>query len=141
MMVNARTVVARRDGLAAAEFALMLPMLLIMIFGTMQMSLMMYSYNTMVSVARDTARSMAVCTVTDSTTAYQNAQQSRPPWLTENDWHVTPTIPIGQGDVSMTITVDAAKAGVLNYLPIHFGDLTTTVVMRKEPLAFGAGSC
>ncbi len=33
----------------------MLPMLMLMIFGTMQISLLMYSYNVMVSAARDTA--------------------------------------------------------------------------------------
>ncbi len=141
-MVNPRpALLADSGGTAAAEFALMLPMLLLMIFGTMQISLLMYSYNVMVTSARDTARAMAVCTITDTTGANLQAQASRPPWLSANDWQVQPTLPVGQGDVSLAITVSAAKAALINFLPVDFGNLSTVVTMRKEPLAFGSGSC
>ena len=72
-------------GASAAEFALILPVLMLMLFGT-----------------------------------------------------ITPVI---GNDVSMTISVDPALAAVVAYLPIIPGPLTTTVTMRKEPLAFGSGAC
>lgn len=125
-------------GASAAEFAMVLPLLLLILMGTVQMSMMMYSYNVMVSTARDTARAMAVCTILDEPKAISQARHNQPAWLTDEDWKVTPVI---GSDVSLKIEVSAAKAAILNYLPVDFGTLTTKVTMRKEPLAFGGGAC
>ena len=129
---------ACRRGASAAEFALVLPLLLTLLLGTLQVGAMMYSYNLMVSSARDTARAMAVCTITDVSAARVQALQSLPPWVAANSWTITPVI---GADVSMRITVDTAKAAILSYIPIDIGQLTTFVTMRKEPLAFGGGAC
>ncbi len=117
---------------------MVLPLLLLILMGTIQMSMMMFSYNVMVSTARDTARAMAVCTIRDETDAITQARRNKPAWLTDDDWQVTPVI---APYVSMTISVSAAKAAILNYIPYDFGTLTTKVTMRKEPLAFGGGAC
>ncbi len=113
-------------------------MLAVMLLGTLQVGAMMYSYNLMVGSARDTARAMAVCTITTVTDARTQALKSLPPWVPASSWVITPVI---GSDVSMTITVDTTKAAILSYIPITLPQLTTFVTMRKEPLAFGGGSC
>ena len=131
-------VIGCTGGASAAEFAIVLPLLLSILMGIMQMSMMMYSYNVMVSGARDTARAMAVCTITDLPAAIKQARYLQPPWISDDEWTVTPVI---ASDVSVTISVDAAKASILSYLPFDFGTLRAKVTMRKEPLAFGGGAC
>ncbi len=106
--------------------------------GTMQMSILMYCYNVMVSTARDTARGMAVCTYTDSATASAHIRANLPPWVDPSAWTIVPII---ASDVSVTISVDPGKAAILRYIPFSLGTLKTSIVMRKEPLAFGGGSC
>lgn len=133
-----RAVLDCTAGASAAEFAIVLPLLLLLMLGTLQVSMLMYSYNVMVSAARDTARAMAVCTIQDLPTADKQARYLKPAWIADGDWVVTPVI---ADDVSLTITVNAAKAAIINYIPVNFGTLTTKAVMRKEPLAFGGGSC
>ena len=133
-----RPVLDCTSGASAAEFAIVLPLLLLLMLGTLQVSMLMYSYNVMVSAARDTARAMAVCTIQDLPSAIKQARYLQPAWIADGDWVVTPVI---ASDVSLSISVDAAKAAIINYIPVDFGTLTTKVVMRKEPLAFGGGSC
>lgn len=125
-------------GASAAEFAIVLPMLLLLLMGTIQMSMLMYSYNVMVSAARDTARAMAVCTITDTPTAIKQARYLQPAWIADGDWQVSPVF---GSEVSVTISVDPVKAAILSYVPFNIGMLTTKVTMIKEPLAFGGGSC
>ena len=143
-MVNAAAgrLAACVSGASAAEFALILPILITMIFGTIQVSLLMYSYSRMADAARDQTRAMAVCTVTDAGTAASRALANLPAWVKPSDWTITPVIGgAGPGDVSMTISVDPAKASVVTLLPLLPGPLATHVTMRKEPLAFGGGAC
>ncbi len=121
------------------EFALLVPVLVTLMFGTLQVGLLMFSYNLMVSAARDTTRAMAVCSVTDTTTAATQALASLPPWIAAGAWTITPVI--GSPDVSTTISVDPAKAMIVNVIPVSFPLLTASVTMVKEPLAFGGGSC
>jgi len=139
-MVNAqlRRIAASTSGSSAAEFALILPVLMLMLFGTLQVSLLMYSYNAMAGAARDATRAMAVCTVTDAGAAAAQAKANLPAWVKADDWDID--VKIGS-DVSMTIKVDPAKAAIIAYLPFMPDKLTTTVLMRKEPLAAGGGSC
>lgn len=128
---------ANNGGASAAEFALVLPILLLLVLGTLQAGMMMFSYNVMVSAARDAARAMAVCTI-DTGGARAQSLASKPPWLADADWQTTATT---GADVTMAISVDAAKAAILSYVPFGIGTLTANVTMRKEPLAFGGGSC
>lgn len=127
-----------QSGASAAEFALILPLLLLLMLGTLQVSMLMYSYNLMVSAARDAARDIAVCTITDTDSARTQSLNSKPPWLDDADWQTTAKI---GPDVSMAISVDSTKAAILSYVPLGLGTLTASVTMRKEPLAFGGGAC
>ena len=141
IMVNGSrqpSVIRDRSGASAVEFALILPVLLLLVFGTFQVSLLMYSYNLMVGAARDATRAMAVCTISNYSDAIAQARKALPPWVSSNDWTITPVIQAGlTGDVSMTISVDPRKAAVISYIPFTFPALTAFTEMRKEPLAFG----
>jgi len=132
-------VLACRAGASAAEFALVLPLLLILLFGTLQVGMLMYSYNTMLGAARDASRAMAVCTITVESEATDQVLKSLPPWVPAGDWDIKTVI--GNPDVSTTIKVDPAKAAIISYLPFELDVLQAQVVMRKEPLAFGGGAC
>ena len=138
ILKSVRRLLASRHAATAAEFALILPLLLTLVIGTLQVGAMMYSYNLMVSSARDTARAMAVCTITTIADAKTQALKSLPPWVAAASWTITPVIGT---DVSMTISVPITQAALLSYIPFNITDLTTFVTMRKEPLAFGGGSC
>ncbi|QXQ04967.1 pilus assembly protein [Sphingosinicellaceae bacterium] len=133
-----RELLASRRAASAAEFALVLPLLLTLILGTLQVGAMMYSYNLMASSARDTVQAMAVCTITTIADAKTQALKSLPPWVPKAHWVITPAIGT---DVSMQISVPVTDAAILSYVPFTLTNLTTFVTMRKEPLAFGGGSC
>jgi Flp pilus assembly protein TadG len=47
---------ARQKGVAAVEFAILLPMLLLIVFGITEFGRALYSYNTLVKATRDAAR-------------------------------------------------------------------------------------
>ena len=81
----------------------MLPVLLLLMFGTFQTGLLMFSYNVMINAARDTARAMAVCTITDATTATNQVLKNLPAWVPASGWTITPTF---GSDVSVTVSVD-----------------------------------
>ena len=134
-----KRLVASRSAAAAAEFALLVPLLATILFGTFQIGLLMWSYNQMVSAARDTTRSMAVCSVTNTMTAASNTLPLLPPWISAASWTITPVI--GAPDVSTTISVDASQAMILNFVPIALGPITASVTMTKEPLAFSSVPC
>ena len=128
-----------RRGAAAAEFALVLPALMLLMFGTIQAGLLVFSYNMMTSAARDAARAMAVCSITDPALAKAQALAQLPPWIPAADWTVTAdnTAP----HATMTISVPSAVAMIINYVPMALPTLTTTVTMLQEPTGYGGGSC
>ena len=143
---NLRVLCASRGGSAAVEFAVVLPLLMLIMFGTLQISLLMVSYNLMISAARDTARALAVGTLPDPATAQNfdaNAALSvLPGWVPRSAWTVQATCDASaNGNVGMTISVDPAVASLITYLPLNLPLLTTHIVAHKEPLSFGAGTC
>lgn len=129
-----------RAGAAALEFALVLPLLLTLMLGTVQAGMMVFTYNAMVSAARDQARALAVCSVGQAE-AKTNAlaELASIIWVPPTSFGVSATA--AAPDVSVTITVPTAKAMILNYVPFAPPSLTTTVTMEMEPLAFGGGTC
>lgn len=58
----------RQRGVAIVEFALILPMLLVMTFITTEFGRALYQYNTLVKSVRDAARYLSVQTPNDATT-------------------------------------------------------------------------
>ena len=114
------------------EFALILPVLLIMIGGTLQSGVLMFTYNMMVNSARDGARRLSVGSGNEA--AVKTAMKSTlPPWVADSSWTVDAQdiATTGTNQVNASISVPSAKATVLPLAPMP-ATLTVRVVMLKE---------
>lgn len=119
-----------RSGAAAVEFALVLPLFLLLLFGIMQFGTVMFLHNNMVNAAREAARRMSVAEL-DKPQAEAYARNYLAAWNVE--FEVTATPPAApNGEVSVVITVLAADAALVNF-PISWpGNLVAEATMRSE---------
>jgi len=124
-----------RRGAAAAEFALILPVLTGMLLGTFQYGVLMWSYNVMLNAARGSARSLAVGS-SNETQARATALVNLPAWVDQGAWQVTAqdSTTTGTNQVNTTIAVPIESIRVLS--PVWFvptpSQLSVTIVMQKE---------
>ncbi len=121
-----------RRGSAALEFAMVLPMLVTVLIGTMQYGLLMFTYASMLDAARNATRKLAVSVASESQ-ARTAALAVLPSWIAAARWTVTPqdTGTTGTTSVQTTISVGSSYASVLHLVPMP-ATLTVKVVMRKE---------
>lgn len=119
-----------RSGAAAVEFALVLPIFLLLLFGIIQFGSVLFIHNNMVNAAREAVRRMSVDADFDATQAEAYAQN----YL--SDWSLTFTFntvgPPGAPDVSMQISVPAADAALVNFPIAWPGNLVAEASMRPE---------
>ena len=128
------------NGAPMVEFALVLPVLLLIFFGIIQFGFIMFTYNNMVQAAREAARTLAV----QETTAAEAQQIAlnnlgfsgltftitacAPPPVTNNCGGDPTSL-----DVSVTITVPLSEATLVDILGLFStGVLEATVTMEKE---------
>ena len=124
-----------RDGLAAVEFALILPVLLLFLFGIIQFGFLVSVYNTMVHAAREGARGMAVEQLTESEgktlteqrlTAYGNLP------FTVTTKAPDPANPADL-DVEVSVSVPLEDAMLVDVLGLAESQtVSTQIVMRRE---------
>jgi Flp pilus assembly protein TadG len=118
-----------RSGAAAVEFAIVLPIFLMILFGIIQFGSVLFLHNNMVNAARETVRRMAVAEL-DAATAPTYAQN----YL--SDWSLTFTVtasePPTTPDVSVQISVPAADAALVNFPIAWPGNLVAEASMRPE---------
>lgn len=118
-----------RSGSTAVEFAILLPIFLAILFGIIQFGSVMFLHNNMVNAARESVRRMSVAEL-DKPGAEAYAQNYLAGWnLTFN---VNATEPPTTTDVSMTITVPAADAALINFPITWPGNLVAQASMRPE---------
>ncbi len=125
----------RRDsGIAAVEFALILPVLMTMLFGIIQMASVFFTHSNMTTVARDTARRLAVGEFTV-------AQAEAAATANLIDWAsgaatATARVPdpavSADTDVQVQITVPIAQAGIIDLAFDFSGDLVVLATYREE---------
>lgn len=123
---------ADRRGAAAAEFALLLPVLTAMLFGTFQYGVIYYTYNTMLSAARNGARALAVGSSTEAQVK-TDLVTSLPGWVPKDAWKIEPK-DVGStktDKVQTTISVPTSKAVKFRFAPMP-ETLEATVVMLKQ---------
>ncbi len=141
LQTSVRSLGKDESGANAVEFALVVPVLLLLILGIIQLGIILFTYNNMVQAAREAARVLAVRTASlTEATAVVNAQLGfsgltftvtpcAPPPATTNCG--APLDPAK--DVSVTVSVPLAEASLINYQGFFStGDLEATVTMRKE---------
>lgn len=120
-----------RHGASAVEFALVLPLLLIFLFGILQYGFLMFTYNAMLDTARDTARKLSTGAV-NSGTAQAEARANLPAWIEPASWTII-TLDSGgaNAQVTATISIDPQEATFMRFVPMP-ETIVANVVMRKE---------
>ena len=120
-----------RSGAAAVEFAIVLPIFLMILFGIIQFGSVLFLHNNMVNAAREAARRMSVDASFSQTEAETYARSYLAGWsLTFNVTATPATVP--NGDVSVQITVPAADATLVNFPLAWPGNLVAQATMRSE---------
>ncbi len=122
-----------RDGVAAVEFAFILPILLLLFSGIVQFGSIMFLENHMTNVARETSRRIAVGELAQAD-AESSAQQALVNWGVTYDVSVA-TVDVGGGnqDIAVTISLPMSEAALMDVLGVfQSGNLTAAVTMRQE---------
>lgn len=118
-----------RSGAAAVEFALVLPIFLLLLFGIIQFGSVLFLHNNMVNAAREAVRRMSVAEMTEA-----EAEAYVQNYLA--DWNLTfdadATEPPATTDVTMQISVPAADAALINFPIAWPGNLVAQASMRPE---------
>ncbi len=133
-----------KSGANVVEFAIVAPVVLLIVLGIIQFGMILFTYNNMVQAAREAARTLAV----QETTAAEAQQialnqlgfSGLPFTITACEPDAVPphgpacVAPLDPAsDVSVTITVPLSEATLVDILGLFVsGDLEATVTMRKE---------
>lgn len=130
----------RKDkrGVSAIEFAFVAPVLLLLMLGGIEYSLMLFTQNNVQSATRDTARQISINHLT-AAEAKDYLCDKLPGWVQDHCsvqvTHSHPNNPT-QDVVTVSATVPSGQASVINLLIPKFGEfeLTTKAVMKRENL-------
>ena len=112
--------------------ALLLPLMTMLVCGTLQYGVLMFTYNSMLNAARNGARSLAVGSANEATVT-TTTKANLPPWVAAGDWTITPqdTATTGTNQVTTSISVSSEKATIMPIIPMP-DKLDVKVVMLKE---------
>ena len=125
----------RRDerGMAAVEFALVLPVLILVLAGVIQFGSMFFVQNNMTDVARDSARRLAVGELTAAETQ-QYAQNALVDWGITYTVVVTEPNPIDPDDKDITVTISAPmrQASLVNLLDLPDTQVLSAAVTARQ---------
>ncbi len=121
-----RAFASNQRGVAAVEFAFVLPVLIILLTGIVQMGLMFFVQNNMTSVSQETARLVAVGEMTTNQgKAYADDKLI--------NWGMTYNISVDTvgDDIVVDISVPLSDVALIDYLGLFkSGDMTTQSSMR-----------
>ncbi|MCH8112223.1 MAG: pilus assembly protein [Proteobacteria bacterium] len=120
-------------GVAAVEFAFILPILLMLFSGIVQFGSIMFLENHMTNVARETSRRIAVGELAQADAA-SSAQQALVNWGVTYEVSVAATdVGGGNQDITVAISLPMAEAALMDVLGVfQSGNLTAVVTMRQE---------
>ncbi len=147
---------SRSAGQSLAEFAIVFPIMFLIIAAIIQFGLIFWSQNTLTQVARDTGRwasTQQECSTTAATngivttandlaaTATLLGYKSTSPWTSPTNvvvaWSTTAGVcpPIGNQQVSFVrITLNHQALVFFPFLPVN-GNLSTSAEFRMEPVS------
>lgn len=126
-ILSMRDLARDRRGVAAIEFAFILPLLASLTLGGMQYGLLLFVQSNMYNAARDGTRSY----ITGSTTAAAAsvAKGELPNWV-QNASSLSVNVQDLGATVSTTITVSSAAAAIVSMVPMP-ARVSATVYMAK----------
>jgi Flp pilus assembly protein TadG len=129
-----KALVRSRAGGAAMEFALVAPLMLLLVAAIAQYGALMFTYASMQNGARSAARQLALGSVT-AVEAEASATAALPGWVPTGDWVVDArdSDTTGTDLVDVSISVPASKATVFSVVPMP-AELAVTVTMPEEEL-------
>lgn len=113
----------------AFEFALLVPIILVFLFGSLQYGTMLYTYNLMLNSARSSARGLAIGTLT-ADEAQTRIADTMPPWVKADKVQAVAT-DVGANSVQLVVTVPSSAASVVSFAPAP-ANISARVVMLKE---------
>jgi Flp pilus assembly protein TadG len=124
-------------GASAVEFALIIPVFLVLVMGVIEFGMIAYTYNASTSAARNVARQLATNRIKVSD-AGGKAKETLPTWVKGSA-----TVAVNQSNASnpssneftVDIKVPASDAAISNVLIWAYGSLVinTKVTMQQEP--------
>jgi len=130
--------VERRDGVSAVEFAFVLPVVLVLITGMIDIGVLMLTQTNMVRVAQDAARVLSLAQMTElQTEAYVQDKLGNLGETLKVD-ATLPDTDAGETDVTVTISIPMADVipidivGIKNLNVFKTGALQSQVTMRQE---------
>ncbi len=121
-------------GVAAVEFAFVVPVLVLILTGIIQLGLLLFLHGNMGDVARDTARRLAVGELT-AANAPSYAEGQLVNW--GGTFTVTPTMPNpadpNDRDIIVQISVPIADVSLVDIVGVfQTGNMTAASTMRQE---------
>ncbi len=117
---------SHQRGVAAVEFAFVVPVLIILLTGIVQMGLMFFVHHNMLSVSQETVRLVAVGELTTS-----EGETYADDHLTS--WDITYDISVQQqgSDIIVNITAPLSEVALIDYLGLfQSGNMTARTSMR-----------
>lgn len=123
-----------RKGIASVEFAIVLPIFLLFLFGIIQFGFIMYIQNNMMNAARETARRLSVDDSLSEAGAVGIANAYLANWPMTYSVQAQDSTTTGSDFVRVRITAPMAEAAVVGDIIGIFGtsQLAAEVVMREE---------
>jgi hypothetical protein len=121
-------------GVAAVEFAFVMPVLVLILTGIIQLGMLLFLHGNMGNVARDTARRLAVGELT-AANAPSYAEGQLVNW--GGTFTVTPTMPNpadpNDRDITVQISVPIADVSLVDIVGVfRTGNMTAASTMRQE---------
>jgi Flp pilus assembly protein TadG len=124
-----------RRGIATVEFAIVLPLLMLVTFGIIEFGSVMYTRHNMVQAAREAARVLAIRegTVAEANAVAMDRLSAMSQGINFTVNITNPSSASGETDVIVEITAPLAEAALMDPMGI-MGDgiVRVTATMRKE---------
>jgi len=123
-----RTLIGEERAAVALEMALLAPVLISLIFGVIQMGLMMYVHHSMLNTVQETTRSISLGLL-NAAAAEARAQADLPGWVDS----YTMTIDDDGIDVTVTLVAPMGEAGIIDPLGLFEGrEVSASATMRRN---------
>lgn len=123
---QASSINGSRSGAVAAEFALIVPLLSVLLFGVLQFGFAIYTYSAMETAARTGARQIAFGT--NVATAEAATRAALPPWVAGAA--TVNTVADDDGFARLTVSVPGSSAAILSLVPMP-ENFTAEVAMPR----------